>query len=260
MCAARSLRQHEPMQSKPFNAAIKLLTINIHKGVGQWRRRPILNGLKEAVTQLDVDVVCLQEVQGGRKGQAPQVETLADGIWPEHAYGRNAAGPMGDHGNAVLSRWPIAQVCNHDVSQAGDEARGILHCRLALPGMRDGFHVLCVHFGLREAHRQHQLSQLLKLLGEFPPLAPVVVAGDFNDWRNRADARLAPSGLREVHVSHHGRARRSFPAQWPVLALDRIYVRGLAAARPLQLPRRPWSALSDHIPVGAALSLQTEAL
>lgn len=247
------------MHNKHPSLAIKLLTINIHKGVGQLRRRPILEALKDAVSRVGVDVVCLQEIVGGRIGQAPQIEALADGIWPQHAYGRNAAGPTGEHGNAVLSRWPIAQVRNHDVSQPGDEARGILHCKLALPGVREGLQVLCVHFGLRETHRQQQLSRLLELLSELPTDAPVVVAGDFNDWRNRADARLGPAGLHEVHARHHGRAARSFPARWPVLALDRIYVRGLAAAQPLPLPRRPWSALSDHLPVGAALSLRIEA-
>jgi predicted PurR-regulated permease PerM len=48
-----------------------------------------------------------------------------------HAYGRNAAGPAGDHGNAVLSRWPIVRTHNHDVSLPGDEPRGLLHCVLA---------------------------------------------------------------------------------------------------------------------------------
>ena len=243
----------------PHTVSVKLLTINVHKGLCQLHRRPIIVELKEAVSRVDVDVVCLQEVLGVREGQRPQYETLADTIWSDHAYGKNAAGPSGDHGNAILSRWPIAQSRNHDVSQPGDEARGVLHCQLTLAGIPSGLHVFCVHLGLRDSHRRHQMARLVELLADLPANAPVVVAGDFNDWQQRADAQLAPVGLREVHVISQGRPRRSFPAVWPVLALDRIYVRGMAASKPLPLPRRPWWALSDHIPVGASLSLHKEA-
>jgi endonuclease/exonuclease/phosphatase family metal-dependent hydrolase len=88
-----------------------------------------------------------------------------------------------------------------------------------------------------------------------PAGAPLVVGGDFNDWRSRADAQLRGCGLHEVHRAAHGRHAPSFPAHWPLLRLDRIYVRGVAAHRPLPLPRRPWTRLSDHAPLAADLTL-----
>ena len=248
----------EAMPPRNPTRALKLLTINVHKGIGPWRR-PMLGRLREAVARVGADVVCLQEVRGGSPAAAPQYEALADGLWPEHAYGRNAAGPAGDHGNAVLSRWPIVRSHNHDVTLPGDEARGLLHCVLALPGLARGLHLLCVHLGLRESHRRLQLERLLDLVRTVPDSAPLVVAGDFNDWRQRADRILAPAGLQEVHVRHHGSPARSFPARWPFLALDRIYLRGIAASRPVPMPRRPWRTLSDHVPVAAALTLAGEA-
>ncbi|WP_349289733.1 endonuclease/exonuclease/phosphatase family protein, partial [Pseudomonas aeruginosa] len=78
---------------------------------------------------------------------------------------------------------------------------------------------------------------------------PVVVAGDFNDWRQRADQLLAGCGLREVFVGAQGRPARSFPARWPVLPLDRIYLRNARGRQPRILSRRPWSHLSDHLPL-----------
>ena len=235
--------------------SLKLLTINVHKGVGLWRR-PILKHLREAVAMVGADIVCLQEVRGGTPAAVPQYEALADGLWPQHAYGRNAAGPTSDHGNAVLSRWPILFTRNHDVTVPGDEARGLLHCVLALPGLAQDLQLICVHLGLRESHRRWQLDRLLGLVATVPDSATLIVAGDFNDWRQRADRILSPVGLHEVHVRHHGSPARSFPARWPVLALDRIYLRGIAASRPLPMPRRPWRALSDHVPVAAALTLE----
>ncbi len=85
---------------------------------------------------------------------------------------------------------------------------------------------------------------------------PVIVAGDFNDWRRSAHSILErDAGLKEVFVQANGQSARTFPARCPVLQLDRIYVRNARAHSPLVLPRRPWSHLSDHAPLAAEISL-----
>jgi endonuclease/exonuclease/phosphatase family metal-dependent hydrolase len=89
---------------------------------------------------------------------------------------------------------------------------------------------------------------------EVPSDAPLLVAGDFNDWRLRAHETLARAGLREVHASRLGFLPRTFPARWPLLRLDRIYVRGVRAHRPVALARRPWAHLSDHYPLAAEVT------
>ena len=91
---------------------------------------------------------------------------------------------------------------------------------------------------------------------EVPAQAPLIVAGDFNDWRGRAHQLLAEgAALREVFVQANGRAARTFPARFPVLPLDRIYVRNAGVHAPVELPRRPWSHLSDHTPLVAEIDL-----
>jgi endonuclease/exonuclease/phosphatase family metal-dependent hydrolase len=83
-----------------------------------------------------------------------------------------------------------------------------------------------------------------------------VLAGDFNDWRNRAhDVLSREVGLQEVFVQASGRAVRTFPASMPLLALDRIYVRNAAVHSPLTLPKKPWDKLSDHAPLAAEIFL-----
>jgi endonuclease/exonuclease/phosphatase family metal-dependent hydrolase len=255
-----------PLPTQPQPPALKLLTVNLHKGFSAFNRRFVLHELRDAIRAVAADVVFLQEVLGDHRHHAarvqrwpvtPQYEFLADSIWPEFAYGRNAAFPGGHHGNALLSKWPIVHQRNHDVSVDGPERRGLLHCRLQWPGTALQVHTICVHFGLREAHRARQMYLLCGLIErEIPADAPLIVAGDFNDWRLRAHARLAAcAGLREVFVEHDGRAALTFPARLPMLGLDRIYVRGVSALRPLALPRRPWTHLSDHAPLAAEVTL-----
>jgi endonuclease/exonuclease/phosphatase family metal-dependent hydrolase len=249
------------MSAPPPSEPLRLLTVNIHKGYNAFNRRFVLHELREAVRALDSDLVFLQEVAGGTGGPGAaavcaQYEFLADTLWPEHAYGRNAVAEGKDHGNAVLSRLPVQRSRNHDVSVAGAEPRGLLHCVLARPGSAPELHVMCVHHGLSQAHQHHQLARLCQTVQrEVPPDAPLVVAGDFNDWRLRADAVLAGCGLHEVFRHAFGQHARSFPARWPLLRLDRIYVRGVVGARPLPMPRRPWSRLSDHAPLAAEIDL-----
>ena len=246
--------------------SFKVLTVNIHKGFTFFNRKFILPELREAVRSVGADVVFLQEVTGNHikhqnkfdnYPEAPHYEFLADTIWPQFAYGQNAVYTNGHHGNAVLSKFPIVRFENRDVSISGPERRGLLHCELKIPGRSVNVHAICVHLGLMENHRVQQMHMLCDLVrNEIPAHAPVVVAGDFNDWRHRAHAVLeGGADLHEVFVQAHGRAARTFPARMPVLRLDRIYVRNAIGHAPVVLPSHPWSHLSDHAPLAAEIEL-----
>ena len=241
---------------------LNVLTLNVHKGFTFFNRRFILPELREAVRATGADLVFLQEVHGSHERhalrhpdwpEAPQYEFLADSMWPQFAYGRNAVYPHGDHGNALLSKFPIRSYNNLDVSVQGNEQRGLLHCQLEVPG-HEQMHAICVHLGLREAHRQSQVKLLLDLLISLPPKAPVIVAGDFNDWRLKADAMLCEH-LIEAFGEHFGSPARSFPARLPLLRLDRIYLRNAMPGNARVLSSYPWSHLSDHAPLAAEVNL-----
>jgi endonuclease/exonuclease/phosphatase family metal-dependent hydrolase len=242
------------------------MTVNIHKGFTTFNRKFILPELRDAVRKVGADVVFLQEVLGtheehGKKysdwPEAPHYEFLADSIWPQYAYGRNVVAPKSDHGNAVMSKFPIVHFQNHDVSLPGPEKRGLLHCVLRVPGQAQDAHCICVHLGLAESHRVQQLDLLCEMVcSEVPDNAPLIVAGDFNDWRRRANAVLEREiGLREVFVHAYGEPAKTFPARFPLLCLDRIYVRNASVHLPVVLPRTPWSHLSDHAPLVAEIHL-----
>ncbi|KAB0548971.1 endonuclease/exonuclease/phosphatase family protein [Pseudomonas argentinensis] len=256
---------HQPAPTELASAVhtLKILTVNTHKGFTALNRRFILPELRDAVRTLSADMVFLQEVHGTHEHHAkryenwpptPQYEFLADSMWPQFAYGRNAVYPHGDHGNALLSKFPILRHENLDISIGTQEQRGLLHSVLDVPGHAE-VHAICVHLGLREIHRKQQLGLLCKILDRLPSDAPVIVAGDFNDWRQRADGLLAASGLKEAFVSEHGKPAKSFPARWPLLRLDRIYVRNATTHNPQVLSTRPWTHLSDHAPLAVEIRL-----
>lgn len=254
-----------PLPPAAFSAAdgpppLRLLTLNAQQGFGALRRRGLLPAIKEALRSSAADLVFLQEVGGDTEaeGRAAEehYERLADQVWEQHAYGRNSIGGSGHQGNALLSRYPIAERRNVDVSVGTAEPRGLLHCVVGVPSLREPLHAVCVHLGLRESHRASQVARLLALIGdEVPSDAPLVVAGDFNDWRGRAHRRLtSAAGLEEIATQALGAPLRTFPALCPLLRLDRIYVRHLRH-RFVPLPARPWSALSDHRPLAGDVAV-----
>lgn len=243
---------------------LHIATYNIHKGFSQFNRRVMVHELRERLRHLNPDIVFLQEVQGQHLKHAarridwppePQHEFLADRFW-QAAYGSNMIYDHGHHGNAILSRFPILTSHNQDVTHLKFEKRGILHCRIQPPS-GVAVHCVCVHLSLFGESRRHQMGALADYLDQLDaPDAPLIIAGDFNDWRNHASKYLARRlGLREVFSAAPSvRPVRSFPVALPMLRLDRIYVRGFSIEEVTAHHGAPWSKISDHAPLSAVLT------
>ena len=243
--------------------SLRVVTLNIHKGLSQFNRRMVIHELREGLNTLEPDLVFLQEVQGLNERHAvrfpswpstPQHEFLAPADW-HHAYGRNREHHHGHYGNAILSRFRILSTEHEDVSDHRFERRGLLHCVVAVPGWRRNLHCVCVHLSLHERGRRRQLDALVARLESLAGRdLPILVAGDFNDWRQRATAvlakRLAMTEVSSVYGKWHA---RTFPSLMPFLRLDRIYVRGFNVVETVVHRGPPWSLLSDHLALGALL-------
>jgi len=266
-CRMSKTASHPQAAPQPDPDAISLhvLTLNVHKGFGFLNRGLVLHELRDAVRTTGADIVFLQEVIGTHARHArryarwptqPQYEFLADSMWPQYAYGRNAVYQEGDHGNAVLSKFPIVRYSNVEISAGRLEKRGLLHCEIAVPGRETNVHALCVHLGLREWQRRQQVDKLKQYVADVVPAhAPLIVAGDFNDWRNRATPALRSVGLVEAFAGNGNGCARTFPGRWPLLRLDRIYVRNAGICRALILSGQPWPHLSDHLPLFSEVTL-----
>ena len=243
---------------------VRIATYNIHKGVqgiGPARRLEIHN-LGHAVEQLDADIVCLQEVRKMHRREAeyfthwpelPQADYLAPEGYTA-VYRTNAHTRHGEHGNAMLSRWPVLSHQHEDMSDHRFEQRGLLHSEVVVHGC--AVHVIVVHLGLIKASRVRQLSQLQQYIArEIPADAAVVVAGDFNDWGSLVQRALGAAGL----VAFEQQKTATFPSRLPVVQLDHVYARGLTPLG-LQVPRgRIWGRMSDHLPLIAEFDLPLNA-
>jgi endonuclease/exonuclease/phosphatase family metal-dependent hydrolase len=268
----------KPLQSTVMPAAgtdgrLRVATYNIHKGVrglGPAKRLEIHN-LCLAVEAFEADVVCLQEVRHAHRGDARRFDRSRFG-WPQEgqaeflapdgysvAYRTNAVTRAGEHGNALLSRWPIGDVGHHDVSDHRFEQRGLLWVPVNWPG--GALNVIVAHFGLSHTSRVRQAQRLgVFIERELDPAVPLLVAGDFNDWGERLDIPMHGAGLRRASApaAVGAAAQRSltFPSLAPVFALDRIYTRGLRCLSTFVPRGTSWARMSDHLPLVAEFELE----
>ncbi len=248
---------------------LRVATYNIHKGVRGVgpRKRLEIHNLGLGVEALDADLVFLQEVRNFHHREARRFQRTSFG-WPDEpqaeflapegyevAYRTNAVTRQGEHGNALLSRWPLGDIGHHDVSDHRFEQRGLLHVPVQWNGL--AVHAIVAHLGLMHAGRVRQVERIAAFIAaEVPPHEPLVLAGDFNDWGERLDAPMGEIGLTRAALQTPGAAPpRTFPSRVPVFSLDRIYTRGFEC-RALVVPRGPtWSRMSDHLPLLAELEL-----
>lgn len=241
---------------------LRLASYNIHKGYSASNRHYVLPHIRDHLRAYDSDIVFLQEVCGQHpsKHKAPgsQADYLSKQYWPHHHYGMNAQYKLGDHGNALLSRWPLKLVGNLNISTNRWERRGLLHCIASIPHSDRELHLLCVHLNLRHRCRLIQLAQISDYVRAHIPFdAAIALAGDFNDWMRRADGQMESVGMVDAHRHLHGHHAKTFPAAFPWLSLDRIYLRGCEIRQAER--HRPDSVepLSDHAMLVAEIKLST---
>jgi endonuclease/exonuclease/phosphatase family metal-dependent hydrolase len=244
---------------------LRVATYNIHKGVRGVgpRKRLEIHNLGLGIEALDADLVFLQEVRLYHAREAQRFDRTWFG-WPEEgqaeflapegytvAYRSNAITRHGEHGNALLSRWPLGDVGHHDVSDHRFEQRGFLH--VPVQWQDSTVHAVVAHLGLIHASRVRQIQRLAEYIeAEVPLGAPLIVAGDFNDWGERLDEPMRSIGLERAFGR---RTRPTFPSRVPLFALDRIYTRRLSC-RFTHVPRgAAWARMSDHLPLVAEFEL-----
>jgi endonuclease/exonuclease/phosphatase family metal-dependent hydrolase len=242
---------------------LRVLTYNIHKCIGGVDRKYRPERVQEAIASYAPDFVLLQEVDEGvkRTNGDRQVDLLGERLGFRHrTYFPNVRIRGGGHyGNAILSRFPLTDTRNIDLTVPWSKRRSVLHARFRVRrcGQDRCFrtvHVYNLHLGLSQGLRAKQLQRFLSspsFLG-LHGRAPVILAGDFNDvWGNLGKRFLEPVGFRGVEAP-----LRTFPAWAPFRALDSVYVRGdvrLLRVERGACPVARWA--SDHLPLIADLEI-----
>ena len=250
------------MQKNQF----QVLTYNLHKGFSAGNRHFILHKIRDALIESDADILFLQEMQGQHTEHEKKhpnwpdkshAEFLAHNVWPHYAYAKNVVYDIGHHGNAILSKYIIQHWENINVSPFSWASRSLLHAVITLPNSDQEIHIICLHLGLIAMERRRQFKTLCQRIDEHVPNdAPLIVAGDFNDWTGQAEKYFAKQlKLQEAYQTLHHRYAKTFPAWLPILKMDRIYYRGLQVTSCERPSHRRWNKLSDHAPLLATFSL-----
>ncbi len=245
---------------------IRVVTYNVHKCVGGVDRRYNLARIVDVIRHYQPELVLLQEVARFSRESSGvlQADILGDAlqlshrIWVPNVRVQHARG----YGNAILSRWPISDADNINLTIGPKKRRSALYSkvRIALAGKGGArvqtrtLHLFNLHLGLSGIERRMQLRKLLSHahFGRIFRTSPIVVAGDLNDvWGTLGRQVMRPAGFRGTD-----RKPQTFPAYAPVRALDSLYVRGEIQIASLMSSRLALARqASDHLPLVADLNL-----
>lgn len=223
---------------------LKIVTYNIHSAIGR-DRQAAPRRIGDVLEEIDADIVALQEVPLGGSQSEDVLAYLAERTGFHSQAGVTMASEPRLYGNGVLSRYPIVASRSIDLSFGVREPRGALDADIDCDGHL--LRVVATHLGLSAAERRRQVEQLLEAFATTD--MPVVLLGDLNEWF------LWGRALRRL-VKHFKRtpAPLTFPARFPVFALDRVWVSPARRLVRVTVHKTPAARrASDHLPLVAQI-------
>jgi len=235
---------------------MRLLSWNIHKGIGGRDRRYALQRIIDCIDHERPDLVCLQEVDRlvGRSQFDDQPRILGQSLNLQSIFQANVSVANGTYGNLILSRWTVGSTHRISLKRGIRKARGAQLVHVETP--EGVIHLVNTHLGLDERERHWQVELLLNhKLFQSSAAIPTLIAGDFNDWRDTlAERSLASHGFHQV--TSPAAEFRSFPSWLPVGSLDKVFIRGALKTERVRVVRTSLARVaSDHLPIVVEFSL-----
>lgn len=243
------MRKLDYVEPGPFGSNggdIVVATYNVHKCVG-------IDGVFDparttaVIEELNADVVALQEVDErfGQRAGLLDLDALhkASGLVPIPLTPTRSG--HGWHGNLVLIREGLVRTARQ-MALPGVEPRGALIVDLEMNA--GPLRIVAAHLGLLRRSRALQVGALLMALDAEHEM-PTLLVGDLNEWRLGTR-----SSLRALDAAFPGPVSLvpTFPANFPVLALDRILGNHPGMVAQAAVHESPLSRLaSDHLPIKA---------
>ena len=226
---------------------LKLVTYNIHRCIGTDRRHDP-ERVNRVLQEIRPDIVALQEVE--------YIRTLDElGFMRQNPGFHKVLGPTmslkkSRYGNALMTRYPVVAERKINLSYPGQEKRGAIDVDIKCQGRV--IRVIATHLGLAPIERRKQTKKLLAVIDNPLTSQPVtILMGDMNEWF------LWGRPLRWIH-GYFGRSREiaTFPARWPLFALDRIWVHPAGSMHQVARHSSRLAAVaSDHLPLTAIVIL-----
>lgn len=235
----------------------RILTWNIHKGIGGVDRRYRLDRVVEVLREANADVLLLQEVADGwdGAGRDDQALLLRDALeFPYLAFEPEHRFRTGGYGNAILSRFPLHEIHHVDLTVSWKKKRGALLAKLTThdAGGQNTWVIANMHLGLAGSEREAQLERFFgcEPFRGLHGTTPVIVGGDLNDLYGTLGPKiLEPRGFRRM-----GPKTSTFPAFLPLRPLDGLFARGPVHYRTAHVEHPHVAVASDHLPLVARVS------
>lgn len=231
----------------------RIATYNVHKCKGLDLQTSPLR-IADVLREINADIIALQEVVSVQNGTARenQARFIAEELGFDYRIGENRKHLGGVYGNVVLSRFPITETKNHDISVPGREPRGCLHADVKI-NSNDYLHIYNIHLGTAFFERRKQAIRLLdaEILNRHH-FAPRIMLGDFNEWTQGLASRLLKNHFRSADLREHLPRKRTYPGILPFLHLDHIYYDNHLKIENAFIHRTRLALVaSDHLPLVA---------
>ena len=235
-------------------AKLRAATYNIHKCVGIDRRYSP-ERIVDVLQEMDADVIALQEVvcHSNLRDRDHQARYIAERLEMNFCVGENRQHNGGDYGNATLSRFPIKEFRNYDITVMRREPRGCLMTSIE-HSQTAAFQFLNLHMGTSYFERRQQVHRLMNTQAlSLPELhGRRIIAGDFNEWTTGLTTKLLKAKYKCVDSKLHLGTTRTFPGIMPLVHLDHIYFdSGFDLVGAAVHKSRTALFASDHLPIVA---------
>lgn len=231
---------------------LRVATYNVHKCRGLDRRvRP--ERIVEVLREMDADIVALQEVLSlhGSSREKDQARFISEEIGMTCVVGRTRLHNGAVYGNAVLTRLPLIDARNYDISVRGRERRGCMRVDVTANGS-GLLHVFNAHLGTAFIERRHQGRKLVNdtILNNEELSGMRILVGDFNEWTRGLTTRLLGAHLTSADIRTHLLRTRTYPGVFPVLHLDHVYFDDSIELAAMTLHKSRLAMIaSDHLPL-----------
>lgn len=233
---------------------LRVVTYNIHRGRGLDRRtRP--ERIAEVLGALDADIIALQEVIGPGLAGAGHAEVIGAALGMGWIMGpvRELRGHQ--FGNMILSRFPMWNHAQYDLSWQTCEPRGAQ--RVAVDVGSGTLQVFNAHLGTALLERRYQAARLGAWVDDRRVSSPKILLGDFNEWSRALATDILAERLNSIDLFPFLKRRRTYPGFFPLLHLDHIYYEGAITVRDVSLPRTRLAKIaSDHLPLIADITVK----